>query len=114
MRITLPFPPSANRYWRSCRGRVFVSSEAKDYRKTVAALCAQLGIRPLDGNLCFVAVLFRPQKRGDLDNRLKILLDCLQGNAFENDSQITEIHLTRHDDKANPRVEIAIHRLEAA
>lgn len=51
---------------------------------------------------------YRPAKRGDLDNRIKILLDALEGIAFENDSQIIEIHARRFDDKLNPRVSIVV------
>lgn len=108
MNLTLPFPPSSNRYWRNFRGRMVISAEAKAYRQRVALLCIQNGVKPMVGNLSFEARLYRPAKRGDLDNRLKILLDCLQGSAFENDSQITEIRMSRHDDKVNPRVEVMV------
>ena len=50
----------------------------------------------------------RPQRSGDLDNRLKCLLDSLNGIAWSDDGQIVEIHAYRHDDKKNPRVEIEI------
>jgi Holliday junction resolvase RusA-like endonuclease len=50
--------------------------------------------------------VFRPVRRGDLDNRLKISQDALKGICFADDKQIVEIHAYRFDDKANPRIEI--------
>ena len=35
MRLTIPYPVSANRYWRHNRGRHHRSSEAKAYRAQV-------------------------------------------------------------------------------
>lgn len=48
---------------------------------------------------------FRP----DLDNCLKILLDCLQQcKAIKNDRLCTEIHARKLIDKHNPRIEFTI------
>jgi Holliday junction resolvase RusA-like endonuclease len=49
-----------------------------------------------------------PSERGDLDNRIKVMLDALQGLAFENDSQIREIVARRFKDKDRPRVMVQI------
>ncbi len=108
MKLTLPFPPSANRYWRHCRGRTFVSAEATQYRRAVADVLLRAKREPLAGDVRVVLDFYRPAKRGDLDNRIKILCDCLQGAAYENDSQIVEIHARQYDDKRAPRVEIEI------
>ena len=113
MNLVLPYPPSSNRYWRHFRGRTVISAEARAYRLLVASLCASHGITPLVGDVSFEASVYRPQKRGDLDNRLKIILDALQGHAFSDDKQITAIRLSRHDDKANPRVEVTIEAARA-
>lgn len=60
----------------------------------------------ISGNVAINVSVFRPAKRGDLDNYLKIMLDALEGVLYENDNQITEIHAFRYDDKDNPRVEL--------
>lgn len=62
----------------------------------------------LKGELSFTAKFYRPRKSGDLDNRIKILLDALQNILFEDDKQITEIHAYRFEDKFKPRVEVEI------
>jgi Holliday junction resolvase RusA-like endonuclease len=51
--------------------------------------------------------------RPDLDNGMKILLDCLQGcKAIQNDRQCVEIHARKLIDKNNPRVEFVIEEVE--
>ncbi len=48
----------------------------------------------------------------DLDNSLKILLDCLQScGAIKNDRLCAEIHARKLIDKKNPRVEFEIEEL---
>lgn len=113
MHITLPTPPSANRYWRVFRGRAVVSSEAKAYKKTVQVLAQRAGLECLDGAVAVTLDVYRPAKRGDLDNSIKVLLDSLQGAAYADDQQITEIHARRFDDKHNPRVEVTILRVQS-
>ena len=107
VKLTLPFPPSSNRYWRKTRdGRVYVSDEAKAYKEEVGLKTNRYA--KLNGDLAFTATFYRPRKSGDLDNRIKILLDSLQGTIFADDKQIVEIHAYRFDDKENPRVELEI------
>lgn len=110
-RITLDYPPSANRYWRVYNNRVVRSSEATDYVGHVAQVCQTAGIKPINGDVAVTLRVYRPQRSGDLDNRLKCCLDALQGYAYHNDSQIVAIHATRHDDKDCPRIELEIEEL---
>ncbi len=112
--LTLPYPPSANAYWRTFRGRILVSSEARKYKEQVGNLCARWNLKPLTGPIAVRIQVYRPAKRGDLDNTLKVLLDSLRGHAFEDDSQVIELHAARHDDKERPRAEVHVWQLEAA
>lgn len=107
LKFTLPYPPSANRYWRHVGRKVLVSEEARLYRDEVALATRQL--RPMAGQVRVRLDVYRPQKRGDLDNTAKVLLDSLKGIAFTDDSQIVELHMTRNDDKDDPRVVVLIH-----
>lgn len=111
-RITLDYPPSSNRYWRVYNGVVVRSEAATAYIRHVALICSTAGIQPVDGDVVVTLRVYRPRKSGDLDNRLKVTLDALQGYAYHNDDQIVGIHATRHDNKDNPRVEVEITRLE--
>lgn len=55
-----------------------------------------------------VDVYFRSD-RSDLDNALKIILDCLQRcGAIKNDRLCSEIHARKLIDAANPRIEFEI------
>lgn len=108
MKITLPPPISANRYWRNFRGRTVVSAEASAYKKQVAWIAKAQGFTPLEGEVSLTVRWYRERKSGDLSNRIKILEDALQGVAYNNDSQIVRLVAERYDDKANPRVEVEV------
>ena len=106
--VTLPYPPSANRYWRQWQGRTLVSAEARAYKTTAYALALSQGMRPIAGPVSVAVDVYRPAKRGDLDNSMKVLLDALKGVAFEDDQQVCELHARRFDDKDKPRVEVLV------
>lgn len=107
-KLILPFPPSANRYWRHDRGITHRSQEAVSYIEDVGKLCMADGLAPLTGNVCLSVDFYRPAKRGDLDNMLKILVDSLRGYAYVDDKQIVEIHAGRYEDKDDPRAVVVI------
>lgn len=107
-RLTLPYPVSANRYWRNVSGRMVRSAQATAYKEAVGYLCNLAGIEPLEGDVRLALDLYRPRRSGDLDNFLKVLGDALQGHAYVDDKQVVEIHARRFDDKHNPRVEVEV------
>jgi crossover junction endodeoxyribonuclease RusA len=112
VKLTLPVPPSANDYWKIWRGRAVVSAEARSYKQGVKLRALTEGLRkPLSGPVVASVAVYRKQRRGDLDNFLKVLLDALKGIAFEDDSQVSEIHASRFEDPSNPRVVVTIEEL---
>ena len=96
------------------RGVMVKSDEARQYVQLVGLVARSKGYRPQEGDVKITLDFYRPRKAGDLDNRIKIVLDGLQGSAFINDSQIVEIVARRHEDPARPRVETQIEYLAAA
>lgn len=108
MRLTLPYPPSVNRIWRVFGNRVIKSKEGRAYAFTVACMAKSREVRPVDGPLSVTVTAYRPQKRGDLDNVLKAAFDALNGVAWDDDSQVVELHALRLDDKHNPRLEVSV------
>lgn len=106
----LPYPPSANTCWRQWRGRTLVSAEYRNFKRRVALLWGRP--TPLDGPLGVEVLLYRPRRIGDLDNRLKPLLDALNGLAWHDDAQIARLLVERHEDKLNPRAEVRVSRLD--
>lgn len=100
--LTLPECPSANRWWRNVNGRMITSKEARDYKERVALIGSRHKMP--DGPVRVTIDWYRGKKSGDLDKRVGVLLDALQGVLFDNDSQITELVARRHDDKGNARM----------
>jgi crossover junction endodeoxyribonuclease RusA len=104
--FVLPFPPSGNRYWRHGRGRTYKGEQARQYQESAAWVAKLAGATLHNGAVGLELRFYRPQRRGDLDNRLKVLLDSLEGVLYNNDGQIKELHAYLADSKANPRVEV--------
>lgn len=53
--------------------------------------------------------VFYPSQRSDLDNSLKVVLDCLQRvKAISNDNKCTKIIAEKYLDKERPRIEFEI------
>ena len=96
--LILPYPPTVNHYWlRNRNGSVRISPAGLAFRQEVALKCRQERIKRLTGRLAVVVEAFPPDnRRRDLDNVLKALLDALQhGGAFEDDSQIDDLRIIR-------------------
>lgn len=108
MKLTLPYPPSVNHYWRNVKGRTLISGQGRLYKLTCGATALQQGAKPMSGPVCIRVTVYRPRKAGDLDNTLKALLDSIKGIAYHDDSQIVHIDARREDDKDNPRAEVEI------
>jgi Holliday junction resolvase RusA-like endonuclease len=111
--IVLPLPPSTNDNWHNYNGRTVLSDEAKSFRAGVKLIAAHQGIHPFDGDVAIYVHLYRANVLQDLDNYdSKALWDALQGVMFHNDRQVVERHGWRHDDFANPRVEVEVRKVE--
>lgn len=108
MTLTLPLPPSANRYWRNVRGRVLVSREARAYRTQCATAAMMQRAALVHGDVSIVGTVYFADRRRDLDGAIKVLLDSLEGVCYANDRQVAHIDLRRAVDKSAPRVEIIV------
>lgn len=108
--LVLPYPPTANNYWRHVGNRVHRTHEAVKFIKQVAKLCEDARVVQLEGTVKVTVEVYRPAKRGDLDNTLKVLLDSLRGYAFKDDSQVVEIHALRFEGKADPCAVVTVER----
>lgn len=132
--LSLPYPISANRYWRTYMPRGFaapvttISKEAKAYRAEVALAARLAGVRsPLVGRVAVDILLYpkRPQdwtKRArqdpdcwddtvmclDLDNANKVLFDSLKGVAIEDDKWVRRITSQRMEPDGEARVIVTI------
>ena len=101
MQLTLPFPPSANRIWRSVciRGkpRVLLSRQGREFRETVAATLAGKLPPTAMGRLAVSIDAYPPdRRRRDLDNLQKAILDSLQAaGVYLDDAQIDVLQIRR-------------------
>ena len=98
--LELPDPPSLNHYWRMVNVpgqgvRILKSREGRDYQATVRRLAQGQGVQPLEGELQVRIIWRRQYRRGDLDNKLKVVLDALKGIAWKDDAQIAAISAER-------------------
>lgn len=115
-RFTLPVPPSSNRWHRNVAGVVVKSKAARDYEQRASILAMSQGVRQIrrPAQVSVDVVWYREARRGDLDKRIPIMLDTLQGVAYENDSQVERITARRVDGDASPRLEVIVTELDAA
>lgn len=99
MTLTLPYPPTANHYWKRCGHRYFISAPGTAFRTEVEARCLALGVKPLAGQVAMTVTLVPgDRRRRDIDNVLKPLLDALtHGGAWTDDSQVKRLMVTMGD-----------------
>jgi crossover junction endodeoxyribonuclease RusA len=103
-----PVPKARPRLGRN--GHVYTPKLTRDYERLVG-LCARGGgfLRPLMGPVAVTLRLWFPdRRRRDIDNSAKSILDGLNGVAYADDSQVADLHVTRHIDAADPRAEVSI------
>lgn len=136
--LTLPWPLSSNRYWRSFvprgqkRAIVTLSNEAKEYKATVAGVVRRSGAKPIAGRVALTLHLYpaRPQdaqkriqadpiawddsvRSIDLDNALKVTLDALKGLAFGDDSMVRKIVAERMEPDGLARAVVTVSAITA-
>jgi len=93
LKIDLPYPPTVNSYYRRAGRHVYIAKAGRHFRVEV---CRAIGkCEGLKGKLRVdVSVYFPDQRRRDLDNLLKGLLDALQhAGVYEDDSQISDLRV---------------------
>lgn len=135
--LTLPYPISANVYWRSMvrfnRAITYVSPEAKDFKQKVQHIAHAAGIRtPITGRVELGVQLYpqrpldwaRRAKRNphgwdddvrciDLDNANKVLLDSVKGIVIEDDKWVRKISSERMEPDGEARVVLYVRQLAA-
>jgi crossover junction endodeoxyribonuclease RusA len=122
-RFVLPWPPSVNHYWRitppiyskrtrkHIKASIRVSSEGLKYRKTIIQLLRVQSYKPLGAARIGIFVYAYPpdNRKRDLDNILKSLLDALQKAAiYDDDSQIDDIQVVRGEKIKAGQVDLQI------
>ncbi len=115
VKLELPWPPSANHYYRRVGARTLISRAGRAFRRQVAQILATRRLSPALGRLAVTVEVFPPDRRKrDADNLLKSLLDALQhGGAFPDDSRIVWLLTYRVQVVPGGRVVVTIRDLAA-
>ncbi len=95
IKITVPWPPSVNHYYKPRRGSIggrVVTREGKAYQNTVKVIALNHRLRMVKGAVRVDRVLYCPDWRmRDEDNILKALYDSItKAGLIEDDSMICQ------------------------
>ncbi|SDW94306.1 RusA family crossover junction endodeoxyribonuclease [Lysobacter enzymogenes] len=137
--LVLPYPLSANRYWKAITipGRTMMAptKEATAYKREVAFIARHAGIGDVIRGRVAVSIRLYPARPADwakrarkdplhwddtvrcidLDNARKVLYDALKGIAFEDDKWIRRDEAERCEpDEHGARVVVTIEPLQRA
>lgn len=116
-KLSLPWPPSLNTYWRHCRGRHYISKKGKEYRQAVIKTILQhhLDIKTSARLKISISAHAPDRRRRDLDNLQKAVFDSLVHAGFMlDDEQIDDFRVRRADRVSGGILDIIITELEAA
>ena len=84
-------------------------SQLKSYENSFKLQMLNYTYELIESNFKFVIDVYYDSRRPDLDNSLKVVLDCLQkAQAIKNDNKCLEIIAKKHLDKEKPRIEFEI------
>lgn len=101
--------PSKSNCYRFAGKFMYKTKALKDYEESFISQCKFYKDQNIEGNLRIEATVYYPNRKSDIDNSLKVLLDMMQKvNAFDNDNKVAEIEIFKRLDKLNPRVEFEI------
>ena len=97
--LELPFPPTVNSYYSKTQRGIYISRKGREFRDMCAELCnEQNAYGLLLPDRLQVDVILYPQdnRRRDLDNYMKALLDALTiAKVWEDDEQIDNLNIHR-------------------
>ena len=117
--LDLPWPPTANTYWRHVpwgKGvRSLISRQGRQYRERVQGeALRQGGQARIQGAIRVEIHAYPPdRRRRDLDNLLKAALDAMgHAGVYEDDSQITALSVTRERVEKPGRLRVVVTSME--
>ena len=115
--LELPYPPSANTYYRNVRGMTLISKKGREYRQAVLNAVQSYGFEPITGAIAVKVILYCPDwRRRDEDNTKKSLYDSIsKSGLWEDDSFIcASICEKRKDEDKVGRVILQIKPVDGA
>lgn len=97
--FTIPYKPnSVNSHWRTSKtGGQYLSKEGKEFRENVRAYIKLFKYKTYENNVKVkLDLYFSDNRRRDLDNYFKSIIDCFNGILYLDDKQIYKIEATKH------------------
>ena len=105
-------PPSVNHYWLGSGTRRYVSKRAVEFKRALAQVAKASGVKPTQNKVSLNIRWGRKDKRHrDIDNILKPILDALNGIAYFDDSQVSELFVKK-EQGAQESLEITIKEIQ--
>lgn len=106
-------PPSKSNQYRiitlSGHGSLAKTTTLKEYEKRFYLECGAYRNRNIKGFFEIYLDVYFQSNRPDIDNCLKVVLDCLQScKAITNDRNCVKIVANKFIDKNNPRIEFTL------
>lgn len=113
MNLTLPWPPSINRYWRNVNGRTIMAADGRRYREEVLWKVNNLTGKFVTPVSVEILAWYPDKRRRDIDNVLKAPLDALtHAGVWSDDSLIESLSIRKAGySQPEPRLEIEIKEL---
>ena len=106
-------PPSKSNCYKIItikgHGSLAKTPALKKYENDFYIQCNHYRNKNIKGYFEIYIDVFYPSQRSDLDNAMKVILDCLQKvKAIENDNKLVKIVANKFLDKNNPRIEFEL------
>ena len=105
-------PSKANSYkiiTIAVHGSLAKTPAMKKYEQSFYMQCGKYRGMMLEGYFRIDLDVYFPTMSHDLDNSLKVILDCLQScKAIKNDNRCVAINARKFIDKNNPRIEFTL------
>lgn len=90
-------------------GSLAKTKSMKQYENDFYIQCNHYRNKNIQGYFEIYIDVYYPNQRSDLDNSLKVCLDCLQKvKAIDNDNKCVKILAQKFLDKLNPRIEFEL------
>lgn len=112
----LPLPPTINQYYRAkvVKGRPVIYKNDGGYFKQVTYELFQFANKVPTDKPLLVEIMFHfaSRRKQDIDNRLKALLDSLNGLVWADDSQIIDLRVRIGEPVKGGLVNIQVYELK--
>lgn len=108
-RFVVVGPPVPKERPRVFRGHAITPKRTLSYERLVGLCARAAGVRVLEGHVRVRAVFYcADERRRDIDNLVKSILDGLNGVAWADDSQVKHLDAQVLVDRKRPRVEVEL------